>query len=481
MGLYLGKQRIIAINEKIATKQWVTDQGYLKNTNLSDYITNEQLQPVSDKIDDVSAKVEDISTKIIKKGSLGTINGKSIENGNNVTIDLTLFKVVDSLPVSDIDVNKIYLLPNPAGANNNTYIEYMYINGSWEVAGEYKSEMSLDNYYTKGQSDEKFLTKAEVGNLADYVKNGELDTKVGEAGYVKTEALTTTLTSYAKKTDIPSVPTKLSELTNDSGYITTYTETDPVWTSEKSNYYTKTEIDNKNYLTEHQSLADYAKKTELPKKLSELTNDSGYITTYTETDPVWTSEKSNYYTKTEIDNKNYLTEHQSLADYVKNGELDTKVEEAGYVKTDALTTTLTSYAKKTDIPTVPTKLSELINDSSFITTYTETDPVWTSEKVNYYTKTEIDGKNYLTEHQSLADYAKKSEIPTDYVKNGELDTKVSEAGYVKTEALTTTLTSYAKKSEIPTDYVHNTELADYATITYVTEQIGSINSVLENI
>ena len=67
MGLYLGKQRIIAINEKIATKQWVTDQGYLSNANLSDYITNEQLQPVSDKIDDVSAKVEDISTKIIKK------------------------------------------------------------------------------------------------------------------------------------------------------------------------------------------------------------------------------------------------------------------------------------------------------------------------------------------------------------------------------------------------------------------------------
>ena len=391
MGLYLGKQRIIAINEKIATKQWVTDQRYLTDSNLSDYITNEQLQPVSNKIDDVSAKVEDISTKIIKKGTLGTINGKSIENGNNITIDLTLFKVVDQLPTTDIDTNKIYLLPNPAGSDNNTYIEYMYINGRWEVVGEYKAEMSLDNYYTKGQTDEKFLTKAEAGNLADYVKNVELDTKVGEAGYVKTEALTTTLTSYAKKTDIPSVPTKLSELTNDSGYITTYTETDPVWTSEKSNYYTKTEIDNKNYLTEHQSLADYAKKSEIP------------------------------------------------TDYVKNGDLDTKVSEAGYVKTEALT----SYAKKTDIPTVPTKLSELTNDSGYITTYTETDPVWNSQKVNYYTKDEINGKNYLTEHQSLADYAKKSEIPTDYVRN--------------------------------------TELADYATITYVTEQIGSINSVLENI
>lgn len=191
MGLYLGKQSIIAINEKVATKQWVTEQGYLTNTNLSDYVTNDELQPVSDKVDDISTKVADISTKIIKKGSLGTINGKSIEDGNNVTIDLTLFKVVDSLPVSDIDVNKIYLLPNPAGADNNTYIEYMYINGKWEVVGEYKSEMSLDNYYTKEQADGKFLAKTEVGELADYVKNGELDTKVGEAGYVKMAAVKT--------------------------------------------------------------------------------------------------------------------------------------------------------------------------------------------------------------------------------------------------------------------------------------------------
>ena len=189
MGLYLGKQSIIAINEKVATKQWVTDQRYLTDSNLSDYVTNDELQPVSDKVDDISTKVADISTKIIKKGTLGTINGKSIENGNNITIDLTLFKVVDSLPVSDIDANKIYLLPNPAGADNNTYIEYMYINGRWEVVGEYKAEMSLDNYYTKEEADGKFLTKTEAGNLADYVKNGELDTKVGEAGYVKIDAV----------------------------------------------------------------------------------------------------------------------------------------------------------------------------------------------------------------------------------------------------------------------------------------------------
>lgn len=48
--------------------------------------------------------------------------------------------------------------------------------------------------------------------------------------------------------DTTKIPTKLSELENDSGY-----------------------------LTEHQPLDGYAKKTELPSKTSQLTNDSGFI------------------------------------------------------------------------------------------------------------------------------------------------------------------------------------------------------------
>ncbi len=67
-----------------------------------------------------------------------------------------------------------------------------------------------------------------------------------------------------EKADASAIPTKLSQLTNDSNFITSYTETDPVWTREKANYYTKTEIDNKGYLTAHQSLDAYAKKTEIP-------------------------------------------------------------------------------------------------------------------------------------------------------------------------------------------------------------------------
>ena len=80
------------------------------------------------------------------------------------------------------------------------------------------------------------------------------------------------------KADIKDIPTKTSQLTNDSNFLT----------SIPSEYITETELNNKGYLTEHQSLDNYATKEELnnkanindiPTKLSELQNDNGYITT----------------------------------------------------------------------------------------------------------------------------------------------------------------------------------------------------------
>lgn len=47
--------------------------------------------------------------------------------------------------------------------------------------------------------------------------------QTSDAQYVTTDTLDRTLATYAKKSDIPTVPTvptKVSQLTNDSGYIT---------------------------------------------------------------------------------------------------------------------------------------------------------------------------------------------------------------------------------------------------------------------
>ena len=97
-------------------------------------------------------------------------------------------------------------------------------------------------------------------------------------------------------------------------------------------------IDSKGFLTTHQSLVDYAKKSELPidyvsnSKLEELktqlTIDTSNFATKQELQAISGSQQivdtSNLVTKDELNSKNYLTQHQSLEDYVTKNELDNK-------------------------------------------------------------------------------------------------------------------------------------------------------------
>jgi hypothetical protein len=127
-----------------------------------------------------------------------------------------------------------------------------------------------------------------------------------------TIALTTDLSSYVSLTGSYSNPTWLTDLdwakiTGAPAFLTSYTETDPVWTSEKINYYTKTAA------------------------------DARYLQSYTETDPVWTSEKANYALKTYVD-----TSISNLVDSAP-GTLNTLNELAAALGDDAnFSTTITT-------------------------------------------------------------------------------------------------------------------------------------------
>lgn len=130
----------------------------------------------------------------------------------------------------------------------------------------------LSNYYTKPETDEAIKTAVEAIPEVD-------------------------LTGYAKITDIPDV----------SGFATK----DDVSSVESKipsleGYATEQWVEAKGYLTEHQSLENYALKSEIPTKTSDLTNDSGY-----------------------------LTEHQSLAAYSTTTEVQSMINTAIAGITDA--------------------------------------------------------------------------------------------------------------------------------------------------
>jgi hypothetical protein len=68
------------------------------------------------------------------------INGVTL-SGNLTAADLGIkagaqFKIVQQLPVADIDEATIYLVPVQVGQTDNIYQEWIYINNKWEKIGE---------------------------------------------------------------------------------------------------------------------------------------------------------------------------------------------------------------------------------------------------------------------------------------------------------------------------------------------------------
>ena len=147
---------------------------------------------------------------------------------------------------------------------------------------------SLDGYAktTDIPSVEGLATKSYVDeSIANVATSGEIDL----SNYVTKD------TVYTKEqTDalIPSVPSKVSQLENDSNYLSSIPE----------EYVTDTELNAKGYLTEHQDLSAYALKTEIPT----VPSLDGYATTqYVDNavSNVPTTDLSNYYTKAETYSK----------------------------------------------------------------------------------------------------------------------------------------------------------------------------------
>lgn len=76
----------------------------------------------------------------------------------NVTLDPTIFYVVDSLPGIPAagNENKICLVPN-SSSGDNIYNEYIWVNNSWELLGEYRATIDLTPYLTISDAASTYL------------------------------------------------------------------------------------------------------------------------------------------------------------------------------------------------------------------------------------------------------------------------------------------------------------------------------------
>ena len=204
--------------------------------------------------------------------------------------------------------------------------DYLDVNGARHLVQELKKyiqdimngKIDISQYATKAELSSAvssidlsgYALKGEIPSLDGYAKTTDIPSveglatksyvdeniaKVATSGDIDLSNYVTKDTVYTKaQTDalIPSVPSKVSQLENDSNYLSSIPE----------EYVTDTELNAKGYLTEHQDLSAYALKTEIPT----VPSLDGYATTEYVNNAIAnvpTTDLSNYYTKAETYSK----------------------------------------------------------------------------------------------------------------------------------------------------------------------------------
>lgn len=286
-------------------------------------------------------------------------------------------------------------------------------------------------------------TVVDLGKTVDYIPT-KVSEFVNDAGYITAADIPATdLSSYAKKSDIPDVSKFITSIPDE--YITESELADLKYATEQ---YVIDAIANK------VPVSDLAKKEEVEEVKTKL--EAEVLPTIKETIlPTVQELAEKAATQEWVQEQGYLTEHQDLSEYAKKSELpvvdglaseefvikkiaeaklaDQEVDLSAYYTKSETEAAINAAIGAIDIPEVPTKVSELENDAGYITA----EDIPGTDLSNYYNKAEtenliaeavesiehptvnLDGyateewvneQGYLTEHQDLSEYAKKTEL-----------------------------------------------------------------------
>ena len=385
---------------------------------------NGQNQNVSIATADVSSG--NVVRVFVPKGNMSAafiIKAEASGGGEPTTTaygDLTGKPQINGVTLVD---NKTSKELNLYGTGNAPPYPVTSVNGQ---TGDVTIEVGGNVDSVNGKTGVVVLSAADVGALPNTTvipdKTSQLD---NDSGYITDSALT----DYAKKTEIP---TKTSELTNDSGYITNV------------------------------ALEPYAKTVDIPTKTSQLNNDSGYITANdvpvksvdgatgdvltnavkTTAQTLTDAQKQQARTNIGAGTSSFDGDYNSLTNKptipTKTSQL---TNDSGFITNAALT----GYAKTTDIPT---KTSQLDNDSHYITaSEAPVQSVNTKTGVVVLTQDDVgDGTTYVRTHNDFTNVL-KAQINTNKdniaMAEGDIDGLQTDVGTLKTNvsSLQTALTS----------------------------------------
>lgn len=159
---------------------------------------------------------------LMADGSVKTLNASNgiagLDSNGNVplaqlgNLDTTVAEVVTALPTTNIKKH-IYLIKDTSNVTQNKYEEYIYTGDTsatydaskWEKLGDFRATVDLANYYTKSQVDSIANGKSSTSHTHSVIINGMTKTIAASGG--EAVNLGTYLTShqslaeYAKKSE----------------------------------------------------------------------------------------------------------------------------------------------------------------------------------------------------------------------------------------------------------------------------------------
>ena len=205
---------------------------------------------------------------------------------------------------------------------------------------ETKPEIDTSSFATKQELGNK-VERAEISNISAEIE--ALKTKTDKDTVYDDSALKQRVTALENKTDNDTVY-------NDAEIKQRLEVLEHKPSVNTSELVTKQELESKGYLTEHQSLSNYATKQEIPQPY----NDAELKERVSRLENKPAIDTSNFVTNDVLAGKGYLTEHQSLEGYAKKSEIpqaynDTEVKQ----RISTIEQKGESYATKEQLASIP--------------------------------------------------------------------------------------------------------------------------------
>ena len=414
-------------NTELEGKNYVTEselngKGYVTNSDLGDYVTDTELtNAVSGFV--TSGQVEEQIT------SKGYITNSALEG---YVTDSELTNAISGF-VSSAQVETQIETKNYVSESELTSKDYV-TNTELNSKG-YITNSALEGYVTDDDLTNYTPTSGFASINGSAITNGG-NLVIDSGGQVAPYRAGTNIEisdDYTISVTGISVPTNVSQLTNDAGYVTSgqveeqITSKGYITNSALDGYVTDEELNGKGYLVES-DLANYPTDTDLSNAISGFVSSAQVETQITSKD---------YVTNSELNGKGYVT-NSDLGDYVTDDELNGK-----------------GYLVESDLANYPTD-TDLSNAISGYVTSAQVETQITNK--DYVTNTELNGKGYVT-NSDLGDYVTDDELNgKGYITNTELEGK-----------------NYVTDSEL------TSELGSYATTAYVDSIMGTVNTQLSAI